>query len=239
MAETLGGLKERIARELDREDELDEIEIAIRETMEHVQRLDLWPLDTRRARLTTKSGQRWYQVLDDSLDAISGDMGCEPSSEICDPIAAGKVRNFVDIDSIQLMLPDCSCGCCNYPPKTCNLCHIGKEEFECKPYCKGQPTHFTYDSSAIGLWPVPTCSWKLAICGNFKFPFPDNDAGRHPLFCDATELIKRGAKMRFALDVEEDSNAALAQELLFEKQLNLLKREKVKREFSGKMTVCR
>lgn len=235
MTQTLGGLITRIARELDREDDTDKDDIrsAILATLADVMRRDLWPLDTRRARLTTKCGQQWYQVLDDSLDAISGDMGCEPTSEICDPLVAGKVRDFVDIDSIRLMFPKCGCGKCNMPPETCRLCHIGKDEFECLTHCEGCPTHFTFDGSAIGLWPVPTCAWKMAICGNFKFPAPKTDEGTHPLLCDAEELIKRGAKMRYYLDMEDDSEDALAEKLLFEEQVRLLENEKFKKKFSG------
>lgn len=233
MTQTLGGLIARIARELDREDDTDAIRDFICDTITDVMRRDLWPLDTRRARLTTKCGQQWYQVLDDSLDAINGDMGCEPMSEICDPLVAGKFRDFLDIDSIQLLYPKCNCGCCNMPPKKCRLEHIGNDEFECLEHCEGKPRYFTFDGSAIGIWPVPTCAWKLAICGNFKFPKPKSDGGTHPLLCDAEELIKRGAKMRFYLDEEDDSESALAEKLLFEEQIQLLQDERFKKQFSG------
>ncbi len=240
MTISLGDLSSRIALELDREDDLDAIKYAICETLENLMRRDLWPLDTRRARLTTKRGQRWYQVLDDTLSAISGDMGCEPLSEICDPLIAGKVRDFVDIESVELMFRECGCCKCNYPPQTCVLEIVGKAEFQRLPNCKGScPTHVTFDGSSIGLWPVPSCAWKLAICGNFKCPKPVHDGDTHPLLCDATELVKRGAKMRFMLDMDADDRGALAQQLLFEEQLRLLEDERRNKEPCGNIRRAR
>ena len=240
MTTSLGDLTSRIARELDREDDAPAIKDAICETLEDIMRRDLWPMDTRRARLTTKCGQRWYPMLDDSIDAINGDMGCEPLSEICDPLIAGKVRDFVDIESVELMLPECQCGCCNYPPDTCVLEEVNKSEFQRLSNCKGgRPTHVTFDGSSIGLWPVPSCSWKLAICGNFKCPKPVNDGDSHPLLCDATELVKRGAKMRFMLDMDDDSQGALAQKLLFEEQIRLLEMERRSKEPCGNIRRAR
>lgn len=235
MTTSLGDLSSKIARELDRADDIEDISAAICETLEDLMRRDLWPLDTRRARLTTKCGQRWYQVLDDSLSAIGGDMGCEPLSEICDPMVAGKVRNFVDVDNVEMMLPKCGCGKCNFPPDTCLLCPVGKDEFMCLPNCTGRPTHVCFDGSAIGLWPVPSCSWMLSICGNFKFPKPKNDGDTHPLLCDATELVKRGAKWRFMLDLDGDDQGALAQKLLYQEQIELLEAEKRKKQRTGRI----
>ena len=234
---TQGELIDRIARELDREGEEDAIRDALHETFEDIERRGLWPQDTRRARLTTKRGQKWYSVLDDSLSSISGDMGCEPLSEICDPIIAGKIRDFVEIDAIQLMHKKCDNGCCNFPPRTRPLYQVGHEEFTCFDDCYsgGCPTHFAYYAGQIGIYPAPDCSYKLAICGMFKHPKPKKDTDTHPLLEDATELLKRGAKLRFFADYLEDEASALKENVLFERQIRLLRKERTKREFSGKI----